>query len=141
MSLHNPAPLSFQPDHAPPPDSPSPQSSSLAPIFPYQHALPAQRVQSNLPHQSYATTHSTLIHSGIPSAEQRTAVSTLKEVPNPTICAWLEGFRSSLRGEQGFHTSHYLSLQQHHALSTLVVCSNELVLSWLDFARSPGQCT
>lgn len=138
MNLH-PAPLSFQPNDAPPPDSP--QSSSLAPIFPYQHALPAQRVQLKSLHQSYPTTHPTLSNSGIPTAEQRTAVSILKEIPNPTICAWLEDCRSSLRGEQGFHTSDYLRLQQREALSTLVVCSNELVLSWLDFARSPSQCT
>lgn len=131
------APLTF------PPDGPQPP---IAPVLCFEQAVPAQRVprQQNFTYHSHADTqstsdtHSTPLHYGFPSAEQHTAIDILQGIPIPTILAWLEGFRSLHRGEQYFNPSH-LSHQQRHAVSTLINCSNELVQTWVNNARSSGK--
>lgn len=70
--------------------------------------------------------------------ELRKAVTILKENPNPTIFTWLKGFRSFF-GEQGFDPSQ-VPPQQCWAVSALVGYPDELILTWLNNARSSGQC-
>lgn len=131
-------PRSFHPNASPPP-----RNSSLAPTLPYQHAVPTPRVQQqqqNVARQSHANFHPTVLQNGKPSVELRKAVTILQELSNPTVVAWLEGFRSFLRGEQGFDPSQFLS-QHCRAVSALVSYPNGLILTWLDNARSSGQCS
>ena len=133
-----PTPLCFQPNHVSPP---LPSSSSVLPTFPYPPAVsvPAQRVKRNIFRQSHAGTNPTIIKDGnSPSAEQCTAVAILQGIPDCTILAWLEGFRSLPRGEQWFDP-HHLSHQQRQAVSALKDCTDNLVLTWLTFAPSPRQ--
>ena len=121
---------------------PSPRSSSLAPSLPYQGAVPAPRVQQqqqrNIARQSHANIHPTVLQNGIPSVELK-AVTILQELPNSTILTWLKGFRSLLRGEQGFDPNQ-LPPQQCRAVSALVGYPDGLILTWLNNGRSSGQC-
>ena len=126
---------------------PTSPSFSFPPVPHYQQVLPSQRVQQqqqqqqqqqNIARLSHVTAHSTQIRNGYPSTEQRAAVAILREVPVPTIFAWLEGFRSFLRGRKSSDFTQ-LSLQQYHAVSALSGCSNELIQEWLNALRSPRQ--
>ena len=133
-----PTPLCFQPNHVSPPLT---SSSSVLPTFPYPPAVsvPSQRVKRDIFRQSHAGTNTTSIKDGnSPSAEQCTAVAILQGIPDCTILAWLEGFRSLPRGEQWFDP-HHLSHQQRQAVSALKDCTDNLVLTWLTFPPSPRQ--
>ena len=125
-----PHPLSFQPKH--------PGSSAASSTFPYQHAVPAQRVQSSFGPQSQANADSFLKNDGIASVEQRAAIAILQNIPSRIIFAWLHGFRSVLRGERWFPLG-YLTPEQHRAVSALRDCSDGLVLTWLSCAQSQSQ--
>lgn len=135
-------PHSLHHDYA---SSPPLSSSSITPAPSYPSPVPAQRVQhqnqqrrqQDPTRQSPANTHTTLIQDGIQSTEQRTAVAILQGTPIPDILDCLEGFRSLLRGEQGFYPGVFTP-QQRQAVSTLIGCSNRLVEIWLNDARSPG---
>ena len=123
---------------------PSPRSSSLAPSLPYHDAVPAPRVQQqqqqNIARQLHAHIHSTVLQNAVPSVELHKAVTILNQLPNPTVFTWLKGFRSLFRGEQGFDPSQ-LPPQQCRAVSALVGYPDGLILTWLNNARSSGQCS
>lgn len=128
-----PCPPSLQPDV-----SFSPGSSSASSNFPYQHAAPAQRVQRSFGPQSQANRDSFLKNDGIATVEQREAIAILRNIPRDTICAWLHGSRSVIRGEQWFPLQN-LTPEQHRAVSALRDCSNDLVRTWLGRAQSQSQ--
>ena len=128
-----PTPLSFHPAYAPQP------GGSPAPLyFPYQQAVPAQRVQSSIVGQSHAYGDPNPLYNESPSAEQYTAAAILQAFHSDTILAWLKGIRSYLRGE-GWFDPGLLSPQQYQAVLTLIDYRDDALLILLNLARSPGQ--